>query len=103
MNQLAFNLSEAIAAKNAGLRVVAENNAEFLEVARNIARSLCVARYEITADDVRRACPIEPAHPNAIGAIFRHKDFVFTGKYRKSALVSNHARDIKIWRLRNGS
>ncbi len=100
MNQLAFNLSEAIILRDAGIKQVAENNSHFLEMARNVARSLAIAKYEITMDDVREACPLDPLHPAAWGAVFRHKDFICTYKRRNSKLVSNHAREIKVWRLR---
>lgn len=99
--QLTFNLSAAIELKNQGIRQVAENNEHFLFVARNIARSLAECRIEITSDDVRRSCPIEPLHPNAWGAVWKHKDFVWTGKYRQSRVVSRHGGMQRVWRIRS--
>jgi hypothetical protein len=37
---------------------------------------------------------------NAAGAIFRHPDWEFTGLRTPSRRKSNHARDIKVWRLK---
>ncbi len=102
MNQTAFDLTEAIHRRDAGIKQVAKNNAHFLEVARNIARSLATAKYEITSDDVRKACPIEPLHPNAWGAVFKGGNFEWTGKYRRSALVQGHGNMQRVWRLRDG-
>ena len=45
MMQQEFNLVEAIDRPDAGIRQVAENNEHFLEVARNIARSLAERRH----------------------------------------------------------
>ena len=100
MQQAEFNLTESMRLRDAGIKQVADNNSHFLEVARDTARICCELRYEITMDDIRKQCPLEPLHPNAWGSVLRHKDFIFTGKYRKSELTSNHARDIKVWRLR---
>ena len=100
MNQLDFNLTEAITLRDQGIRQVAENNAEFLEIARNIARSLAELRIEITSDDVRRNCPIEPLHPNAWGAVFKTKEWEWTGKFRQSRVVSRHGGMQRVWRLR---
>ena len=102
MMQQEFNLVEAIDRPDAGIRQVAENNEHFLEVARNIARSLAECRIEITADDVRKDCPIEPLHPNAWGAVFKTNEFEWTGEYRRSALVQGHGNMQRVWMLRGG-
>ncbi len=98
--QLTFNLSEAIARKEQGIQQVADNNEHFLEVVRNIARSLAEAKYEITCDDVRKLCPIDPLHPNAWGAVFKTKEWEWTQKFRRSSLVQGHGNLQRVWRLR---
>lgn len=100
MNQLIFNLSEAITQRDIGIHQIADNNKQFLKVARNVAYSIAIAKYEITADDVRKVCPIDPLHPNAWGALFKSKEWEWTGKYRKSALVQGHGNMQRVWRLR---
>ena len=99
MNQLAFNLSEAILQRDAGIQRVAENNQQFLEVAREVAKRQVHWYGEITCDDVRKACPIDPLHPNAWGALFKTKEWEWTGRYRKSALVQGHGNMQRVWRL----
>ncbi len=100
MNQLDFNLDEAIARRDEGIQQVAENNVRFLEVARETAKRLARIHGEITADDVRKVCPLEPFHTNAWGGLFRTKDWVWTGRFRKSALVQGHGNLQRVWRLR---
>ncbi len=98
--QLDFNLDEAIARRDEGIQQVAENNQHFLEVARRTAKRLAHPMCEITADDVRRVCPIDPLHPNAWGGLFRTKDWEWTGRFRKSALVQSHGNRVMVWRLK---
>lgn len=100
MNQLAFNLDQALEARDEGIRQVADNNQFFLRVAREVARRLArMNGGEVTCDDVRKACPFDPLHPNAWGAVFRDKGFEFTGKLQKSALVQGHGNLQRVWRL----
>jgi len=99
MNQLVFNLPEAILQRDIGIRRVAESNREFLESARAIAKRL--ARYRtITCDDVRKVCSVQPKHSNSWGALFKTKDWEWTGQYRKSALVQGHGNMQRVWRLK---
>jgi len=100
MNQLAFNLVEALAERDEGIRLVAENNQQFLDVARSTAKHLARWRGEVTCDDVRKVCTIEPLHPNAWGALFKTKEWEWTGRYRKSALVQGHGNMQRVWRLK---
>ena len=100
MNQLDFNLPEAIVRRDEGIRQVAENNTEFLKIARAVAKNQARLLGAITCDDVRRVCPIEPLHPNAWGSLFQTKVWEWTGKYRKSALVQGHGNRQMVWRLR---
>lgn len=99
--QLSFNLDAAIALRDEGLRRVAENSEEFLKEARGTARLICEAKGTVTADDVRRGCPITPRHPNAWGAVFKSKEFEFTGAMRQSEVETRHGGMQRVWRLRN--
>ena len=100
MNQLDFNLPEAIVRRDEGIRQVAENNTEFLKIARAVAKNQARLLGAITSDDVRRVCPVEPLHPNAYGAIFKTKDWEWQGYYRKSSLVQGHGNMQRVWKLR---
>jgi len=95
-----FNLELALEARDEGIRRVAANNEQFLNVARAIARQLASERGAITMDDVRASCHLEPLHYNAWGAVFKHKDFQATGEYRKSALVHGHGNRQMVWGLK---
>ena len=102
MNQIEFNLPEAIRLRDKGIERVSGNNVYFLNAARNIARDIARDKGEVTADDVRKVClerDIEPTHPNAYGAIFR-KGFVFTGQVRQSTVVSRRAGIQRVWKLK---
>jgi len=99
MNQLLFNLEAATVLRDRCIKQVADNNIHFLEVARNVARRIAMRQGEVTSDDVRRECQLEPLHHNAWGAVFRGKEWQAVG-YRTSHIVSRHGGSQKVWRLR---
>lgn len=91
-----------------GIDRAALNRAEILELAREVALEIARGHVlgEVTADDVYLALqdagePTELLGP-AAGAIFRGKEWVWTGQWVPSTRVSNHARLNRVWRLRNG-
>ena len=98
-DQLTFDLGAALDAKEEGIKRVCENNEEFLNIARGVAIGIARERGEVTNDDVRKACPVQPTHHNAWGGVFRVPLFVWTGKVRTSALVQGHGNLQKVWRL----
>ncbi len=100
VNQLKFDLYEAIVLRDRGIKLVAQNNPHFLTVARNVARQIAMRQGEVTSDDVRRECPIDPLHHNAWGGIWKGKEWEWTGEYRTSHIVSRHGGEQKVWRLR---
>ena len=100
MNQEPLNFDEAIVRRDRGLKQVADNNQHFLEVARNVARQVAMRRGTATSDDVRRECTLDPLHPNAWGAVFKGKEWEWTGRYRMSHVVSRHGGMQRVWRLR---
>lgn len=90
-------------AKEAGQEAAASASPEPLEVAREIAIRLAMAREDrtITADDVgveldRAGIATGPW----MGSLFRGRAWAFTGERVRSTRVSNRAREIKRWRLR---
>lgn len=100
--QATFNLDESIAAKETGQDLVGSHNRAFLVTMRQAARDIARRQGSVTADDLRRYAAqrgISPHHPNASGAIFRGAEWQSIA-IRRSALVSNHARTIRVWRLR---
>ena len=101
--QLTFNLDQAIVMKDMGINRVANNNEEFLQLARNIARVYAMEHGEVTSDDVRKRCRVTPLHHNAWGAVFKGKEWEWTGKYRNSHSVSRHGGLQRVWRLRDES
>lgn len=99
--QLDLSLGEEY--KRAGPDKVTLSNQEFVVTMRIRARRLCATAGSVTADDLRLfadAEGIEPAHPNAWGAIFRGAKWVGAG-YTKNQIPSNHARVIQVWKYRN--
>jgi hypothetical protein len=92
-----FNKQLAIDFKEQGIRQIAQNNQHFCKVARNVAASLIRRNGKVTSDDVRRNCPLEPLHPNAWGAVFRDKQFKWTGEFVTSKAVSRRAGVQRVW------
>ena len=100
-----FDLVEGEKEKARGMSAASWSRSDLLAEAQTIACELAMAREmrEVHADNVyremkRRGIPFEGLGP-AAGSIFKGRDWVFTGKRIKSARISNHARDIKVWRL----
>lgn len=100
MNQLNFNLDAAEKAREEGIRQVAENNEHFLRVARSCAKKIAYRDGEVTCDDVRAICPLDPLHKNAWGAVFKTPDWQWTGEYRRSKLVQGHGNLQRVWKIR---
>jgi hypothetical protein len=86
--------------------VVAEaslSRKQLLEIARLCAIRVARRAGSVTSDDVFYELLREGFDPTALGPaagiVFREKCFVFTGEWRKSQRVSNHASDLRVWRL----
>jgi len=89
----------SVGRKVEGMSAAARKRPELLERAREIARG--VAREgdgTCTADDV--ADYMEYGLGPAAGALFRTKEWEWTGRRVPSRQPSNHARELKVWRLR---
>jgi hypothetical protein len=103
--QLTFDDLLAREARDGGLEKAAEKRRELLDLAREIAldvvrREGVVSADEVQAELIRRGhTPAELG--NAAGSIFAEDHWEFTGRWRESQRVSNHARSIRVWRLKD--
>jgi hypothetical protein len=89
--------------KQHGMEAAAGAQETNLQLARRIAVQLCRAHGEVTADDVGKVLHtqygIDSLGP-AAGSLFKGGQFVFTGRRRRSERKKNHAREIKVWKLK---
>tara|TARA_A100001201_G_scaffold143757_1_gene147261 strand:- start:14533 stop:14847 length:315 start_codon:yes stop_codon:yes gene_type:complete len=100
MSEQQIDLFEGRRLRDEGIRAVAENNESFLDSARATAAAICRQRGRCTADDVKECLALEPAHPNAWGALFKDGQFEHTGEFRQSRSVSRRAGVVRVWRLK---
>lgn len=74
-----------------------------LALAREIAIRLAIQNGETHADavgeELERLHGIKSLGPSA-GSLFKGKCWEFTGRRVLSSRVSNHSRELKVWRLR---
>jgi len=94
MNQLELKL------KNEGMSLAASANREWLERARQIARTLTSAHGEVTIDDVRARWIYSIPFGNWAGSVFKGGEFVCVG-YQETEHKGSHGRIIKVWTLRD--
>lgn len=93
-------------AKRDGMDLAAKNRAKLLERVRMALVNIALSRAsrEATADDAQAWLIAAGYRPhqlgNAAGSLFLKEDWLFTGRWRKSLRVTNHARQNRIWRLR---
>ncbi len=105
MKQLDFNLAAGIADREEGLALAATNRSELLAIGRTLVKRAALRNYsrEATADDAALGLSNMgfPANVlgNAAGSLFRGKEWEFTGQWRPSRRVSNHAHQNRVWRL----
>ena len=99
-----FDRARSQAEKDDGMALAAMNRRALLAHARGIAVNAARGRVtrEATADDVSRILGTDGMRRlgNAAGSLFRGKAWEFTGRWEKSRRITNHARDIKVWRLK---
>jgi len=97
-----FDMEESKRLKEHGIRVAAEKRPELLRIARTIAKEIAVSQGTVTADDVAeelRDRALGDMGP-AMAAVFRSRDFEWTGLRVMSKQVSNHGRELKVWATR---
>jgi hypothetical protein len=109
MGLVTFSLFEGVAEKEAGLELAASSKNQLLERVRRHLRNLARDRDNrcVTADDATKFLvgigEPDRALGNAAGSLFRSAEWEFTGCWTPSVRVSNHARVLRVWRLRDDS
>ena len=100
-----FDRAYSESKKRQGMESAALNRPYLLAVARTVAREIALSRptREVHADDVNyelmtRGIDFQSLGP-AAGSIFKTREWDFTGHRIKSKRASNHARELKVWRL----
>ena len=84
--------------RDQGIASVEANNLDWVDRARQAALFLAAKNGEVDIEAVY-ACVGTPPAPNAAGAVFRGKQFRFTGRRRQATRSSRHAGEIRIWEL----
>jgi hypothetical protein len=99
-----FDISEGEQRKESGIEFAATLRATLLQRAREAAYAIASECGEVTADDVFLRLEAQGFDAsqlgNAAGSMFRGDVFEFTGHWRKSQRVSNHAHQNRVWRLK---
>lgn len=100
-----FDLRLGQALKEAGLQAASDAKADLLALGRAYVRRAALGRADrsATADDaavglVAAGLPAD-ALGNAAGALFRGRDWRFTGRWEKSSRTTNHAHQNRVWEL----
>ena len=100
-----YDRTESAALKDAGQDAAATGRADLLTRARRLAIDFALSHGgRCTADDVGRLLRAKgyggtEAVGPAMGSLFKEKHWRFTGERVRSAKVSNHARELKVWKL----
>jgi hypothetical protein len=96
-----FSALESAALKEQALAKL--DSADVLTLARRVAREWATTYSTVNADQVGSMMKlhygIDSIGP-AAGALFRGPEWEFTGQRVLSSRVSNHSREIKVWRLK---
>jgi hypothetical protein len=103
--ELRFDLPEGERLKESGMAQAEDAfcRRKLIADARKIAVEIAERKGSVTADDVFAEMEKRNLNPellgNAAGSLFRGKEFVFFGDWKKSARVTNHARMNRVWYL----
>jgi hypothetical protein len=96
-----FDAVKSKARKNTGLDRAASYHEKILKMAQQKAIEFAIIYGPCTADDVYELLfemgYVPSGLGNAAGAIFKGKGWHFTGEWRTSTRVSNHARQNRVW------
>lgn len=99
-----FDYQRGEEAKQSGMNAAADAKPDLLALARSFGREIAMSREsrECNADDIQ-ALLAERGYGirslgNAAGALFRGKEWEFTGKWIESARVHSHRNRLRIWR-----
>jgi len=101
-----FDWAEGQRRKREGQDQAADNKASLLQFVRDGLENIARGRHDrtVTADDAARYLVAngisDKALGSAAGSLFRGRQWEFTGQWAKSARVTNHGSDLRIWRLK---
>lgn len=97
-----MDLLEGQRLKERGMALAADAVPTLLDRARSYARRHATVWSEVTADDVSEWLEQQglPDLGPAAGSLFRGKEWEWTGRFVQSSRVANHARLLRVWRLR---
>lgn len=98
-----WSIQDGEARKKAGMSLAAGANARNLARAREIAVQIASRHSlrECEAESVGKMLQDEGIAPGPwMGSLFKGGCWEFTGQRIKSSLVTNHARELKVWRLK---
>ena len=104
-----FDLAEGERLRDAGIDQAADMMGRRfqLEKAREIAVHHATLHGEVTYDDVYSEMLCLDYRPELLGkaaaAVFSGPEWEPTGEWRRSGRVTNHARAIRVWRLRGAA
>jgi hypothetical protein len=108
MSTETFSLFAGVAARDLGMAEATESRNHLVQKIREFLRTVARSRDNrcVTADDAYKFLEIRDGNlrelGNAAGSIFRSADWEFTGCWTPSTRVSNHARMLRVWRLKDG-
>ena len=97
-----MDLLEGQRLKERGMALAADAVPTLLDRARAYARRHATVWGQVTADDVSEWLEQQglPDLGPAAGSLFRGKEWEWTGSFVQSSRVANHARLLRVWRLR---
>jgi hypothetical protein len=100
----AFNARLAEALKEEGIARSQAAHDNLLDLGRQYVKQAALGRDDrtATADDAARGFEAAGLSAdslgNASGALFRGKDWYFTGRWQKSSRATNHSHQNRVWR-----
>jgi hypothetical protein len=97
-----FDAAESRRRKAHGMAIAEDAADTLLTQAREFARSHAIYWGEVNADNVSKWLELNglPDLGPAAGSLFRGKEWEFTGQFKQSTRKTNHARLLRVWRLR---
>jgi hypothetical protein len=97
-----FDAAESRRRKERGIALAADAVPTLLNRARSFGRRHAALYGKVTADDVGAWLEQsgEPQLGPAAGQLFRSPEWEFTGEFVQSTRNTNHARLLRVWRLK---
>ena len=101
-----FNSGESEEGKRRGMDLAAAARAELLRKAREIALRLGADGSGVTSDGVSFCLELDASGCGgnlgpAAGSIFKDGHWIDTGARVKSTRVTNHSRELRVWKRKN--